>query len=77
MNCWTKTGNDMALVRSKGYGHHIQAIGFDHYRLSWDSDYKCGGSRIRHTRTMTRDTDEKGARKFAKKWDVTMPEPRA
>lgn len=66
----------MALNNSRGYGHHIQRIGADHFRLSWCSDYKCGGSRIRHTRTITRDTDTKGAERFAKKWDVRMPEPK-
>jgi len=56
--------------------HHIQLIGRDHYRLSWSFDTKIAGSRLRWPRTITRDTDQAGAERFAKKWSVKMPEPK-
>jgi hypothetical protein len=57
------------------YGHRIQRIGSDHYRLSWTFDTKIAGSRLRWPRTITRDTDEAGALRFAEKWGRKMPEP--
>jgi len=45
----------------------------DCYRLSWSFDVKLQGSRLRWPRTMTRDTDEAGALRFAKKWNIAMP----
>lgn len=59
---------------SRGYGHRIQRIQRDHYRLFWTFDRKIAGSRLRWPTTVTRDTDEAGAARFAKKWDVTLPE---
>lgn len=56
-----------------GYGHRIQRVGPDHYRLSWTHDRKYAGSRLRHPVTVRRDTDEAGARRFAAKWGVRMP----
>lgn len=44
------------------------------YRLSWTIDRYYAGSRLRFPTTMRRDTDEKGARRFAKKWDIQFPE---
>lgn len=55
------------------YSHNWRKIGFDHYRLSWTFDVKLQGSRLRWPRTMTRDTDEAGAIRFAKKWDLEAP----
>lgn len=52
----------------------IGMIGFDHYRLSWTFDTKVAGSRLRFPRTITRDTDYAGAMRFAKKWELTVPE---
>ncbi len=61
---------------SSGYGHSCSYHNFmgGYYRISWSFDYKVHGSRLRFTRTMERDTDEKGARKFCKKWNVEFPE---
>lgn len=65
----------MSRHRSAGsYGHRIQLLMRDCYRLSWMVDRYYSGSRLRFPRQSTRDTDEKGARTFAKKWGVEMPE---
>lgn len=55
---------------SRGYDHCVRRIGADHYRLSWTFDVKYPDSRLRWPRTITRDTDELGARKFVAKWNV-------
>jgi hypothetical protein len=55
------------------YAHNIRRIGADHYRLSWSFDTKIAGSRLRWPRTITRDTDEAGAMRFARKWGCSMP----
>lgn len=65
----------MGRHRSNGsYGHRIAKIGPDHYRLSWAVDRYYAGSRLRHPRTTARDTDGDGARRFAKRWDVEIPQ---
>lgn len=56
------------------YGHSIKRIGNDHYRLSWTIDRKAAGSRLRFPTTTTRDTDSVGALRFAKKWELRVPE---
>jgi hypothetical protein len=56
-----------------GYGHRIQRIGWDHYRLAWVHDRKYAGSRLRWPRAITRDTDRIGAERFAAKWGCKMP----
>lgn len=58
---------------SGSYGHRISRIADGHYRLSWTVDRHYAGSRLRHPRTATRDTDTAGAERFAKRWDVVMP----
>ena len=55
------------------YAHNIVRIGGDHYRLSWSFDTKIAGSRLRWPRTITRDTDEAGATRFARKWGCKLP----
>lgn len=55
------------------YGHKIQRIDHDHYRLSWTIDRKSAGSRLRFPRATTRDTDSAGAVRFAKKWGLELP----
>lgn len=62
----------MVLLKIGGYGHHIQRLGADTYRLSWSYDVKYG--RIRYPRMMSRITDRRGAERFAKKWERPMPE---
>lgn len=56
------------------YSHKCRKVGHDHYRLSWVVDRYVRGSRLRFPTTYTRDTDEKGAGKFCKKWDIDFPE---
>ena len=64
----------MAQIHSGGYGHWCYYYPtFDYYRLSWNYDYKVSGSRLRFTRIVQRDTDQKGARKFCKKWNIPFP----
>jgi hypothetical protein len=58
---------------SSSYNHRIQDLGHGRYRLSWTIDKKYEGSRLRFPRGMSRDTDEKGAKRFAKRWDLTFP----
>ena len=60
----------MSGRRQGSYGHHIRAIGPDHYRLSWVVDFKYPSSRLRFPRSYDRDTDEAGANKFAKRWGL-------
>lgn len=55
------------------YGHSIRRIADGHYRLSWTVDRYYQNSRMRHPRTATRDTDTAGAERFAKRWDIAMP----
>ena len=62
---------------SGGYGHNVRRIAFDHYRLSWTVDRKYAGSRLRFPTSFNRDTDEAGAKRFARKWDLLWPEPSA
>lgn len=57
------------------YDHDYRRIGPDHYRLSWVIDRKYASSRLRFPTAFHRDTDEDGARRFAKKWD--LPEPQS
>lgn len=59
---------------SSGHSHRIQRLAHDFYRLSWTFDRKIAGSRLRWPTTVTRDTDEAGAKRFAKKWGARMPE---
>lgn len=54
-------------------GHHIQRIAPGHFRISWTFDTYVAGSRLRYPKSLSRDTDEAGARRFAAKWGVPMP----
>lgn len=70
-----RKGEYMGKITGRSaYGHHIQRIGIDHYRIFWTFDTKIQGSRLRYPRTLSRDTDEKGALKFSKKWDCRIPD---
>ncbi len=59
--------------KSNSYRHSIQPIGDDHYRLHWTVDRYYSGSRLRHPSTTQRDTDRRGAERFAKRWNLMMP----
>ncbi len=58
-------------------GHRIKLLGSGDYRISWTVDYYYPGVRIRFPRTCQRHTDRAGAERFAKRWNVKMPEARA
>ena len=65
----------MSRYHSSGSkGQHIQLIAYDHYRLSWVVDRYYAGSRLRHPTVYSRDTDRAGAERFAKRWEIAMPE---
>lgn len=65
----------MARAPSGSYNHKIKYERPDEYVISWVVDFKYGGSRLRYPQGRRRDTNEKGARRFAKKWGIEMPEP--
>jgi len=53
------------------YGHAIKRFGSNDFRLSWVVDFYYQGSRLRYPRRFNRDTDEYGARLFARRWNLT------
>lgn len=57
------------------YNHNIRFLFRDGYELGWTVDRYYAGSRLRFPTSFQRSTDEAGARRFAKKWDIPMPEP--
>lgn len=59
--------------QSSSYSHKIRRLDYECYRLSWVVDRYYEGSRQRFPTAYTRDTDEGGARRFAKKWGCPMP----
>lgn len=64
----------MSRHRSAGsYGHAVQRIGHDFYRLHWTVDRYYTGSRLRFPRGCSRDTDLAGAKRFAKRWGCAEP----
>lgn len=52
--------------------HKVREISHDHYRLSWTVDRYYRDSMLRWPRTATRDTDEAGAKRFAKRWNLAI-----
>lgn len=64
----------MSRFNSSGSrSHHIQRIGVDHYRMTWAVDFYYKSSRLRWPRTFHRDTDLRGALRFARRWDLKLP----
>lgn len=60
--------------KKKSYGHRIEKLSeMGDYRLVWWFDRYYDNSRLRHPQKRTRDTDQKGAETFAKKWNCAMP----
>lgn len=47
-------------------------IAYDHFRLSWTVDFYYPDSRLRHPRSFSRDTDERGAKRFAHRWGLEI-----
>lgn len=61
----------MGRHRSSGsYGHSIQRLGRDFYRLHWTVDRYYSSSRLRFPRGASRDTGTAGAARFAKRWGL-------
>ncbi|HEU01420.1 hypothetical protein LCGC14_0273230 [marine sediment metagenome] len=58
---------------SGAYGHRLTRMGHDDYRMSWTVDRYYPDSRLRFPTRYTRDTDEKGARRFAKRHGCVFP----
>lgn len=57
-----------------GYGHYCKYRPYyDWYEIGWTWDKHYPDSRLRYPRTMVRSTDEKGAKKFCKKWGLEFP----
>lgn len=64
----------MSRHSSSGSTHHrIQRERSDEYVISWTVDFYYPGTRGRFPRTFRRDTNEAGARRFAKRWKIAMP----
>lgn len=55
------------------YSHHIHRIDSDTFEISWMVDRYYSGSRLRFPRRFGRITDEAGAKRFCKRWDIDMP----
>jgi len=55
------------------YDQWIEYLDEGCYRIHWTVDYYYSGSRCRYPRHSSRITDEKGARRFCKKWGLDMP----
>lgn len=53
------------------YRHTIQKFGDEDFLISWTVDYYYSSSRLRFPRRFGHVTDEKGARRFAKRWKLT------
>jgi hypothetical protein len=60
---------------SRSKSHWVERISSDHYRLHWVVDRYYSWSNLRHPRSYRRDTDEAGAKRFAKRWNVEIPNP--
>lgn len=59
----------MSNHSTNSYGHRIRKLGC-YYRLSWTKDTYYPNSRLRFPKIYVRDTDLKGAIRFAKKWGI-------
>lgn len=57
------------------YGHAIRDLGGGCYRIHWTVDRKYEGSRLRFPTGYRRETDEDGARRFAKRHGIEFPAP--
>ncbi len=59
----------------KSYGHRVsRSTWVGCFHLCWTTDRWVTGSRLRIPTSHTRDADEAGARRFAKRWGVAFPE---
>jgi len=63
----------MALTPSGSYHHRIAYERPDEYVISWRTYSKTSGSRLLFSNSHWRDTNRRGAERFAKKWHIPMP----
>lgn len=68
-------GKILSGTSSSSYRHAITRDGFDEYTISWRYDYKPKGCRYRIPRARARDTDRKGAMRFARRWKIDFHFP--
>ena len=57
----------------RSYGHRCVSVGWGGYKISWVVDFYYKGDRLRYPRGFSRTTDEAGARRFCKRWNITFP----
>ena len=55
-------------------GHRCTQDGRGYYKISWSVTRYYHGSRLRFMIRHSRMTDEKGARRFCKKWNLNLPD---
>lgn len=60
---------------SRAQSPRLTHLAPDFWRMSWVVDYYYPGSRLRHPRTFTRYTDDAGAVRFAKRWNIHFVRP--
>lgn len=65
--------SSMRFSKQTSYDHQCKKITWG-YEISWVVDYYYSGSRLRYPRTFRRITDELGAVRFCKKWNLEPPE---
>lgn len=64
----------MSRYSSTGaHGHRVRHLGGDDFRIAWTTDRYYSGSRLRHPRLHYRDTNYKGAVRFAQRHGCTFP----
>jgi Uri superfamily endonuclease len=56
----------------KATSPHLKRMGPDHWRMSWTVDYYYKNSMLRWPRRFSRDTDDAGAKRFAKKHGIVL-----
>lgn len=55
------------------YGQYIRHLGHDWYKIGWTVDYRYPTSRLRFPRGFERNTDEAGAKRFARRHGLELP----
>jgi len=61
----------VSRYRSSGsYGHKALGMGHGDWKLMWVVDYYYPDSRLRYPRSFSRYTDEEGAKRFRRKWEI-------
>ena len=64
---------EMSRYNSNGsYNHECKKYTDGMYLISWTYDRYYSGSRLRFPQSRSRWTDEKGAKRFCKKWNINF-----